>query len=218
MRMSKNTLQQTAYELIKTRIIQCEYKPGQFLNTLVLQEDFGFSRTPIREALGRLEQENLVKFYHKKGFVVSDVSLSTINTIYETRLLIEPHIVLHYGSLVNKNELERMRGLFRDGVNQSDGNAREYMAYDDEFHAVLRSVCPNIYLVQVLDNISAQAQRVRIISGYSGPKLQKLCQEHLEISEAVLDGRYAPAAKLMHRHLVRARKNAFLAPVLQNSQ
>lgn len=212
--MSKTTLQQTAYELIKTRIINCEYKPGEFLNTLELQDDFGFSRTPIREALGRLEQENLVKFYHKKGFAVSDVSLATISTIYETRLLIEPHIVVNYGELVNKAKIERMRALFQAGVNCENNDVNLHMGYDDEFHQLIRSVCPNVYLVQVLSNIDAQAQRVRIISGYYGSKLQKLCQEHLEIAERILADEYLPAGKLMHRHLVRARKNAFLAPSL----
>lgn len=212
--MRKTTLQQTAYELIKTRIINCEYKPGEFLNTLDLQDDFGFSRTPIREALGRLEQENLVKFYHKKGFVVSDVSLGTISTIYETRLLIEPYIVLSYGHLVNKGELERMRDLFRVGVGLADNDAALYMGYDDEFHALLRAVCPNIYLVQTLSNIDAQAQRVRIISGYYGSKLQKLCQEHLDIAETILAGEVSKAGRLMSSHLIRARKNAFLAPSL----
>lgn len=212
--MSKNTLQQTAYELIKTRIINCEYKPGEFLNTLDLQDDFGFSRTPIREALGRLEQENLVKLYHKKGFVISDVSLSTISAIYETRLLIETHIVANYGNLVNRQELERMRDLFRFGVSCKDNDVQLYMGYDDEFHQIIRSACPNIYLVQVLSNIDAQAQRVRIISGYYGPKLQKLCGEHLGIAEALLEQKLPAAAKLMSTHLIRARKNAFLAPSL----
>lgn len=212
--MGKTTLQQTAYELIKNRIINCEYKPGEFLNTLDLQDDFGFSRTPIREALGRLEQENLVKFYHKKGFAVSDVSLTTISTVYETRLLIEPHIVVHYGQLVDRAGLERMRDLFRAGVEHPDNDVITYMGYDDAFHALLRSVCPNVYLVQVLGNIDAQAQRVRIISGYYGAALQRLCKEHLDIAEAVLRGDFPKAGKLMTAHLIKARKNAFLAPSL----
>lgn len=213
--MTKNlTLQQTAYELIKQRIINCEYKPGDFLNTLSLQDDFGFSRTPIREALGRLEQENLVKFYNKKGFAVSEVNLTTISTIYETRLLIEPHIVVNYGFLLDKVELRRMRDIFQAGVENTDNDADLYMAYDDELHALLRSVCPNVYLVQVLDNIAAQAQRVRIISGYYGSKLQKLCKEHLVICETILEDQFAQAGKLMTRHLIGARKYAFRAPSL----
>lgn len=210
--MKKSTLQQKAYELIKARIINCEYKPGEFLNTLALQDDFGFSRTPIREALGRLEQEKLVKFYHKKGFVVSNISLETMTTIYETRLLIEPYIVSNYGDLVDKKALERMCGIFSAGVKCKDNDVPLYTGYDDEFHHLIRSVCPNIYLVQVLSNIDAQSQRARIIAGYSGSTLQKLCEEHLEIAEALLNGQNQQAGKFMHRHLARARKKAFSLP------
>lgn len=212
--MTKKPLQQKAYELIKDRIINFEYQPGAFLNTVDLQDQMGISRTPIREALGRLEVENLVKFFPNKGFTVSDVSLSTISTIYETRILIEPHIVINYGGLVDVKELERLREIFRQGMAKADEAPNDYMAYDDELHALLRSPCPNIYIVQVLDQIAAQAQRVRIMSGYVGLKLKHLCKEHMEIVDAILEKNYPFAGKLMTSHLIRARKNAFLAPSL----
>ncbi|MDL2226076.1 GntR family transcriptional regulator [Deltaproteobacteria bacterium OttesenSCG-928-M10] len=212
--MAKKTLQQTAYDIIRSRIISCEYQPGSFLNTLELQDKLGVSRTPIREALARLEQDNLVNFYPNKGFFVTNISLAMISDIYETRILIEPHIVVNYGGLVNKGDLEIMGAIFRQGLNEDNPAGDDYMARDDDFHALLRSACPNIYLVQALDQIAAQAQRVRIISGYVGVKLKRLCREHLDIVEAILEGRLPAAGKLMTSHLIKARKNAFLAPRL----
>lgn len=212
--MAKTTLQRTAYEIIKTRIINCEYKPGKFLNTLELQDALGFSRTPIREALGRLEQEKLVKFHHKKGFAVSDISLDIINTIYETRMLIEPHIVANYASMVDKLELERMRKIFTEGLQNPTSDEERYMRHDDEFHILLRSACPNPYLLQVLENIASQSLRVRRVAGYQGLKLKKLCEEHLAITSAILDDDLQLAGKIMYNHLTKARKYAFSAPGL----
>lgn len=209
--MSKTTLQQTAYDLLKSRITSCEFQPGMFLNTVELQDLFGFSRTPIREALARLEQDNLVNFYPQKGFVVSSVDLSTISAIYETRSLIEPHIVVNYGHLVDRDELKRMADLFESGLTEEHPSMALHMSYDDEFHALLRSACPNIYLVQVLENISAQAQRVRILSRYAGVKLKRLCQEHIDITETMLAKNFALAGKKTAAHLAKARKNAFKA-------
>lgn len=209
--MSKPTLQQTAYELLKTRIISCEFQPGMFLNTVELQNIFGFSRTPIREALARLEQDNLVNFYPQKGFVVSPVGLSTISSIYETRSLIEPHIVEDYGHLVPPAALERMAVLFESALTEEYPSMVLHMGYDDEFHGILRAACPNIYLVQVLENISAQAQRVRILSRYAGLTLKRLCQEHMEIIDTMLAKNFPLAGKKMARHLAKARKNAFKA-------
>lgn len=204
-------MQQTAYDLLKTRIISCEFQPGMFLNTVELQDVFGFSRTPIREALARLEQDNLVNFYPQKGFVVSAVGLSTIAAVYETRSVIEPYIVTNYGHLVDTTELKRMGSLFESALTEGNPSMALHMGYDDEFHGLLRAACPNIYLVQVLENISAQAQRVRILSRYAGVKLKRLCQEHMEIIETMLAKNFPLAGKKMAGHLAKARKNAFMA-------
>lgn len=209
--MSKTTLQQTAYELLKSRITNCEFPPGMFLNTVELQSLFGFSRTPIREALARLEQDNLVNFYPQKGFVVSNVDLSTISATYETRSLIEPYIVANYGYLVDRGELKRMKSLFESGLTEEHPSIVLHMAYDDTFHALLRSACPNTYIVRVLENISAQAQRVRILSRYAGMKLKRLCQEHIDITDTMLAENFPLASRKTAEHLARARKNAFKA-------
>ena len=59
--MAKESLKNKAYNLIKSKIIHCEYAPGTFLNESTLMSEIGSSRTPIREALSKLEQEDLVK-------------------------------------------------------------------------------------------------------------------------------------------------------------
>ena len=67
----RNTLKYSTYEFIKNKIICCEYEPGTFLNEEILCEETGVSRTPVRDALGRLEQEGLVKILPKKGVKIS---------------------------------------------------------------------------------------------------------------------------------------------------
>ena len=67
--MSKVSLKQQAYTTIKNKILTCEYLPNSFLNEDLLCEELQVSRTPVRDALGRLEQENLIKIMPKKGFL-----------------------------------------------------------------------------------------------------------------------------------------------------
>ena len=64
--MQKESLKNKAYNLIKTKIVNCEYPPNSFLNETLLMDEIGSSRTPIREALSKLEQENLVRILPKK--------------------------------------------------------------------------------------------------------------------------------------------------------
>ncbi|UQZ89897.1 GntR family transcriptional regulator [Deltaproteobacteria bacterium Smac51] len=207
------TLQQQAYELIKDRIVNCRYLPGAFLNTLELQDNLGISRTPIREAIGRLEQENLVRVIPKKGIIVCDLSINMINTIYETRMLIEPHIVVNYGARVDRSELIRMRELFDVNPFESGLAKDDFFAYDGELHSLIRSTCPNIFLNQALDQIHSQDKRVRVLSGTLGYRLDDSCREHVAIIDAILEGALPKAGELMLAHLKASRETAFLLPV-----
>ena len=97
---SKNKpLKQYAYEFIKKKILTCEYEPGRHLNEQQLCEAMGnISRTPVRDAVSRLEQEGLLNILPKKGILVSELRISDINRIFEVRMLLEPYVLRRYGS------------------------------------------------------------------------------------------------------------------------
>ena len=90
--------------------------PNSFLNEDLLCEEFGVSRTPIRDALSRLEQEYLITIVPKKGFFVAPLSANEINMVFEGRLLIEPYVLLNYCKDFPADKLERLR--------YSGGNAK----------------------------------------------------------------------------------------------
>ena len=77
--MSKESLKQIAYNTIKNKILTCDYKPNAFLNEDIICADLKMSRTPVRDALSRIEQENLIKIFPKKGFLVSSFSKEIIS-------------------------------------------------------------------------------------------------------------------------------------------
>ena len=98
-------LKNHAYQIIKERLINCIYEPGSFINESQLAADLGLSRTPfrfqpvdgftesrtpVREAINRLESEGLVKVMPKKGIFVSDIQLSDVLQIFQARIEIEP--------------------------------------------------------------------------------------------------------------------------------
>lgn len=213
--MATISLQQKAYDLIKSRIINCEYLPGLFLSTLELQDNLGYSRTPIREAIGRLEQENLVRVISKKGIMVSDVSLGTVRVIYETRLLIEPFIIVNYGDKIDQAELLRMREIFKNNPFESGLTKQQFFDYDGELHGVFCRACPNIYLVRTLNQIYAQDKRVRVLLGTLGYRLEESCHEHVNIIDALMKQDLARAEKLIIEHLTASRDNAFRLPNME---
>ena len=91
--MPKTNLKTLAYNKIRQKIVTCEYAPGTFLNEEILTEALSLSRTPIRDALGRLEQEGLIEIRPKRGITVKSLTVSDINMIFEVRNLYEPYIL-----------------------------------------------------------------------------------------------------------------------------
>ena len=83
-----------AYEYIKGKIISGEYPPLSDISEDTLQKELEVSRTPVREAILRLEKEDLVHVYPRKGTIVSAITLDLIEDVYGVRELIEPAMVL----------------------------------------------------------------------------------------------------------------------------
>lgn len=120
------SMQSKAYDFIKRKITMCEYAPNQLLSEAVLQEELGFSRTPVREAIGRLEQEGLLKVFPKRGIVVSGFTISDISKIFEVRRLVEPYALRNYGSRLDLTEVARFSEIFHAHMQSNECGSREF--------------------------------------------------------------------------------------------
>lgn len=109
--MPKINLKTQAYNTIRQKIVTCEYAPGTFLNEELLTSELGLSRTPIRDALSRLEQEGLIEIKPKKGILVMPLSINTISMIFEVRQLYEPYILLNYGTSLSIQQLKKFYSI-----------------------------------------------------------------------------------------------------------
>lgn len=193
-------MQARAYEFIKHKITMCEYAPNQLLSEAVLQAELGFSRTPVREAIGRLEQEGLLKVFPKRGIVVAGFTISDISMIFEVRRLVEPYALRNYGNRLDMQKIRHFSDIFHKYT-----NAQEYPGFyelDDQFHSTLISVLPNEYLTDLYTRIQTQNIRLRVMSGqFIESRLQRSMPEHAEIADACLEHNWERAARAMVQHL-----------------
>lgn len=207
LKMRKETLKQQAYNIIKKKIITCEYPPNFLLNEEKLKDEIGASRTPIRDALSRLEQENLVRILPKKGIMVASLSIREINAIYEARMLVEPYAIEHYANKVGKERLEYFRKIFRDGKEIQE---RIYDV-DDKLHIEFINAMDNEYFQAMYERIYYQNCRLRILSGVKSEKrIEETLQEHLKIINACLEEQWQDAAEAMREHLVCSKRASFM--------
>ncbi len=200
-------LKSRAYDIIKDNIITCRYTPGEFLNEAQLMREVGVSRTPIREALNKLEQERLVRIVPKKGVMVSELTLREINEIYQVRLMLEPQVVRLWGNLIPVEELEHCRMRL---MNYSpEMSMLERSGLEDSLHRLIIDYCPNSYIHDWSDYLYCQNQRVRIFTGRIGQRMELNNVGYLKILDKLLLGDCSGAAELLNEHLEESKRNTF---------
>lgn len=200
--MAGKYLKDKAYEIIRQKIIECEYIPGSILNEAELIKEIGASRTPIREALNKLEQENLVTIIPKKCIIVRGITIDDIAEVFDARAIIEPQILQIYGRQISKSFLKDY--LKRC---QEETDTQKQIRLDEEFHELLYQTCDNRYLREVLRMVEGMDHRNRVYKS-NDERVWEGIREHIKIIDELLKNDYAAAAKHMLEHIKNAKNYA----------
>jgi DNA-binding GntR family transcriptional regulator len=146
------------YEEVKRRIVLLDYEPGRPLREKELAEEFGMSRTPVRETLIRLETEGLVRIIPNSGVYVSEIRLQNLKNVFEIR----GHLIRLAGRLaadrITPQELTRIK----DQVEKigKENAPHRLMQLDSELHVILNKATKNELLAKTLEMLRNQAVRI----------------------------------------------------------
>ena len=155
------SLKDRAYRIIRQNIIRCAFPPGCLLNEKELVEKIGVSRTPIREALSLLAQEQMVTIVPQRGSFVTEITPKSINDVYQVREMLEPQVIKMITPVVAEGDLLQYRGRF---AAMSPGDYELAMTADKEFHNFIVQAANNTYLMNLMDKLYAQNERIRVVS------------------------------------------------------
>lgn len=186
----------TAYKLLKDRIINCQLQPNDVIDQNEIMNELGISRTPVREAIAALEQENLVTIFPRRGVVVSGISANEISNITVIRGLIEPYLANIAASTADPVRLEEFLSLFDEDV--------DFLAStraDHDFHMYLAELSNNSYLIHIMDLVLSSNMRLIILAAGLPNRLKKSNEEHRQIIRALLDRNGDEAEEKMREHL-----------------
>lgn len=203
---SDTNLKEKAYRVLRQMIVSCELPPGKILNERELVEHIGVSRTPIREALHRLEMENMVTIVPQRGAFVCEITAKIIQDIYQLREMLEPQLIRMATDDMPKSVLEEFRNAF---LALQPDDYDELARIDNVFHLAVVDRFGNAYLRQLMDNMYAQNERIRYQLTRLPRRLQETVVEHVGIIDAMLVHDSDDAATRMYDHLVNSRKAAF---------
>ncbi|MDC7226820.1 MAG: GntR family transcriptional regulator [Spirochaetales bacterium] len=194
-----------AYDIIKKKIIYCELAPGDVVDKKELIDELGIGRTPIREALSNLEQENLVVIMPRRGVVVSSISINDLSQIYAVREIVEPAMVKLAMPNLNDEDLQRFAEQFKS---YDDLGVLDQTKLDSQFHQFLAKMTHNNYIIKLMDNLHSQNQRIRIMTSNVPDRMRHSTTEHLNIIEKLIARDVDGAEDLMRHHISISKKTA----------
>lgn len=188
-------------------ILTEKYKSGEILTELKLSEELGVSRTPIREAVRRLEQEELIA-YLPKGIKVLGVSSDDLKDIYDIRIAIEgmaAEKAALYMTDTQLSEIEKIVELQEFYTKKS--NADEIKNMDTQFHEYIYSNCNSPVLLTTLSLLHKKIQKYRRISVENKKRAKEAVKEHREILNALKKHDPKKAKMLSQQHIINAKNN-----------
>ena len=213
MKKTDTNLKQIAYETIKQKIIQCEYRPGDILREMMLMEEIDASRTPIREALNMLAQEQLIQIIPKKGIIVLPLTMKEIAMTFEARMLMEPYIIETYSKYIDMEKLHELETKTETILNQEIHEQKDSIVFctiDDKLHRTIANACRNKYLNMNLSQIYDQNMRIRILGEQNIWERHKVAaREHLELIRYIESGDIPSAVAAIRVHLIHSKEAAF---------
>ena len=202
-------LHETAYDQIRSRILNNQLVPDEPLSEYQLAIDLNMSRTPIREALKRLEHDGLVRFVVNRGAFVRGLSASDISEIYEVREQLEGFAAFAAATNMTDAEiaaLERELAYSERLVNQ--GRFAETFESDVHLHRSLIAATNNDRLAAILATLADQVHRIRVLSPNTPGRIEATLREHQEILSCIKRRDGEAARMAMVSHLKAAHKNA----------
>lgn len=199
---SYQPLREVVCETLREAIINGVLKPGERLMEIQLAEELGVSRTPVREAIRKLELEGFVIMIPRRGTYVADLSIKDVNEVFEVRTSLDVLAAGLAAERITDEELEQMeRLLVQIGEYIEQGNMERIVEADSQFHDILYQASRNDRLVGIINNLREQLTRFRSMSMSYPGRLKNTLEEHGRLVEAIAARDVELAQQLATQHM-----------------
>ena len=192
-----------AYERVKNMLVMLVIRPGEPINDAALAAELGVGRTPMREALKRLETDHLVVTYPRRGTFATVVDVTELGAISDIRQLLEPHAARRAAENATAQMRTEMRAMAEEvrHLRVVDGDRTSFLGEDMAVHRLIYRATGNPHLQDVLVRYDNLATRIWCLVIDKLPDLSEHIRDHAELLESVADGDGDTAAKLALDHV-----------------
>ena len=211
----QTTLQEQAYFHVKNKIMQRKLSPGQQITDSQIAKELSISRTPVREALRRLEQAGFLLNQAGRGWKIYSLTLDDIHEIFDIREELESMVAARAAQCQDpelRAQLEKTLEVLERAVDDQD--QKTWSKANLDFHETLLNMCGNQRARRIVKELNDQWFRVRRgLTALSGLMVNSK-DEHLAVAREVLAGNSEAAREAMRAHLQSMRQN--LVTILVN--
>lgn len=196
------SLSDRAYYSIRELIVTLELAPGSIVSERDLQDRLGVGRTPVREALQRLEGERLVEVYPRRGIFVSNVNVLDLAVLSEVRRTLEgfaARLAAERSSPADREEAVKLIAELREL--EASADERRLIDLDQRIHRHVYRCAHNPFLEATLDGYYVLTLRIWFLALNRVTRLEDAVKEHLELLEAIRDGDPGRAEQAMRGHV-----------------
>src|SRR6187402_1817862 len=197
--LSPRALYEEVAELLRQRIFQRELEPGSWIDELKLAEEYGISRTPLREALKVLAAEGLVTMKVRRGAYVTEVSEQDLAEVYHLLSLLESDaagVVAQKATEAQLRELQTLHTELEAAVKQRD----KFFAINERFHMRLLEIAGNKWRNQMVADLRKVMKLNRQNSLLKSGRIEESLAEHRAVMDALVRRDASAAMQRMHEH------------------
>jgi DNA-binding GntR family transcriptional regulator len=201
-------LRDLVFSAMREAILSGRLKPRERLMEVQLAEEMGVSRTPVREAIRKLELEGLVVMVPRKGAYVAGLTLKDVAEVFEIRSSLEGLAAALAAERITDEEVIILDKILDDISTAGEkGDIKTVIKKDMEFHQVLFSASRNDRLAQMINNLKEQIDRFRTQSFSNPIRTKSVLSEHEHILNAIKQGDVENSERLAKEHIYEVEYN-----------
>lgn len=204
----KSAAKQDIYSVLREMILTFELYPGSRVTETELADYFEVSRTPIREALLKLENEGHLTIRAKQGCFIRQIDIAELSEYYRVRTALEIAAVEDACNHMPTNEVERLITFWTPDNKPEAVTANQMEAWDESFHIAIALGGKNEVLVKYLQDINDHIRVIRRVDFDNTDRIKRTFEEHYKILQAILHRDATAARSLIKRHIQRSEEFA----------
>ncbi len=197
--LAPRPLYEEVAERLRQRIFARELEPGSWIDEMRLAEQYGISRTPLREALKVLAAEGLVTMKVRRGAYVTEVNDKDLTDVYHLLALMESDAAAEVARRASPADLKELEQLHRD-LSRAEGDREKFFAINERFHVRLLELADNRWRMQMVADLRKVMKLNRHNSLLKAGRVQDSLKEHQALMEALVARNADLAGQRMREH------------------